>query len=322
MPRKLTFVWSPVLMLALSTECNQAPADRTLTFDSAAAAQAASTIDATSVMKHVAVLASDEYEGRAPGTRGEQRSLDYLVGEFKRLGLEPGNPDGSWLQPVSLQAMRASARASFTVNGRPVAIRIPQDILVRVVSPETQVVVTNSDVVFLGYGIVAPEFGWNDYAGVDVRGKTVVVLPGEPTPSTLRQAGRPDTTIFRGREMSFHGWTRGKREQALRHGAAALIMVRSIDQSTGWASLMPIFTQEYAAVESDVKRENPINAYMQWAALQRLFAATGRSVDSAMVQAARADFKPFATGVTASFDVNLQHRTLSTNNVIAKLTGS
>ncbi len=322
MKRMLLIGGSVLLLLSIGTACTSDVGRGAPAFDSAAAVAAANTLNGAQLVKHVGTLASDEYEGRAPGTRGEQRTIDYLTGEFQRLGLEPGNSDGSWLQPVSLAAMRATSSASFTMKGRPVPMRIPQDIMVRVVSPDTEVVVQNSDVVFAGYGIVAPEFGWNDYAGVDVRGKTVVVLPGEPTPSILRQAGRPDTTIFREREMSFYGWTRAKREQAMRHGAVALIMARSPDQTTGWASLLPIFTQEYAAVASDVTRDNPINAYMKWTALQRLFSASGRSADSAMVQAAREDFKPFSTGVTASFNITLQHRTLATSNVIAKLTGS
>lgn len=321
MPRSVLATWSAVLLLSI-TACTRSAESGAASFDSAAAVTAANTIDGSNLMKHAGTLASDDYEGRAPGTRGEQRSVDYLIGQFKRLGLEAGNPDGSWLQPVSLAAMRATPTASFTAEGHSVPISVPRELVVRVVSPDSEVVVTNSDVVFVGYGIVAPEFGWDDYAGLDVRGKTVVVLPGEPTPGILSQAGRPDTTIFRGREMSFNGWTRGKREQALAHGAAALIMVRSADQAAGWASLMPIFTQEYAAVAGDVRRENPINAYLQWTAFRRLFAATGRNVDSAMVQAARTDFKGFATGATASFNVRLAHRVLSTNNVIAKLTGS
>ncbi|MFN8579475.1 MAG: M28 family peptidase [Gemmatimonadaceae bacterium] len=320
MMRRAASAWSVLLLLSTIASCSAGGG--VPVFDSAVAVTAAATIDGANLMKHVGTLASDEYEGRSPGTRGEQRTLDYLMREFKRLGLEPGNPDGSWLQPVSLAAMRATPTVSFTVKGRPLPIQIPRDIIVRVVSPDSDVVVPSSDVVFVGYGIVAPEFGWDDYAGIDVRGKTVVVLPGEPTPETLRAAGRPDTTILRGREMSFHGWTRGKREQALNHGAAALIMVRREDEAGRWNSLLPIFTQEYAAVEGDVKRENPINAYMQWSALQQIFRATGRSTDSLLVDAARASFKPFATGATASFRVRLQHRTLATHNVVAKLTGS
>jgi len=320
MMRQAASAWSVVLLLSTSSACSTGGS--TPSFDSAVAVTAAATIEGANLMKHVGTLASDEYEGRSPGTRGEQRTVDYLEGEFKRLGLEPGNPDGSWVQPVSLAAMRAIPTVSFTVKERPLPIQVPRDILVRVVSPDSDVVVPSSDVVFVGYGIVAPEFGWDDYAGIDVRGKTVVVLPGEPTPETLRAAGRPDTTIFRGREMSFHGWTRGKREQALNHGASALIMVRRKEDAGRWNSLLPIFTQEYAAVEGDVRRENPVNAYMQWSALQQIFRATGRSTDSVMITSARTSFKPFATGVSAAFRVQLHHRTLATNNVMAKLTGS
>jgi Peptidase family M28 len=310
------------LLLPALAACACAPGADASSYDSAAASAAAATITSSSILAHVQTLASDDYEGRAPGTPGEQRTTDYLIGEFMRLGLEPGNVDGTWLQPVALRGMRATSRARFAANGRPVSLRIPEDLLVRVVSSDSHVLVINSDVVFVGYGIVAPEIGWDDYAGLDVRGKSVVVLPGEPPPSLLAQAGRRDTTIFRGRERSFHGSARAKREQALTHGAAALIAVRGPEQGDGWSSLLPLFTHEYAAVDSDLRREDPVYATIQWTGLQRLFAAAGRSSDSLLRQATLASFKPFAIGATASFDIVLQHRTLSTHNVIARLTGS
>ena len=188
-----------------------APGADASSYDAAAANPAAATIESINILRHVRTLASDDYEGRAPASPGEQRTTDYIIGEFRRLGLEPGSPDGSWLQAVHLRGLRGTSSARFAVNGRTVSFRIPQDVLVRVVSPDSQVVITNSDIVFVGYGIVAPDIGWDDYAGLDVRGKSVVVLPGEPSPSVLARAGRRDTMIFRGRERSFHGTTRGKR---------------------------------------------------------------------------------------------------------------
>src|SRR4051794_28129497 len=137
---------------------------------------------ADGLLRHIKVLASDEFEGRAPGTPGEGRTVAYLTGQFRTLGLKPGNPDGTYVQDVPLVGFQAtSGSGAFRVagdKGRTIDLAYLKDWVAvsRRLVPEVNV--EDSEVVFVGYGVVAPEYGWDDYKGVDVRGKTIVMLVG------------------------------------------------------------------------------------------------------------------------------------------------
>ena len=131
-------------------------------------------------MQHTKVLSGDEYEGRGPGTKGEELSVKYLTEQFQKLGLKPGNPDGTYVQKVPLAGFTAQPTASFTAGAKKIDLNFPQDYVAvsRRFVPESKV--ENSDVVFVGYGVVAPEYGWDDYKDVDVKGKTIVMLINDP----------------------------------------------------------------------------------------------------------------------------------------------
>src|SRR5262249_48798209 len=127
------------------------------------------------ILEHIKVLASDAFEGRGPGTSGEEKTIAYVTGQFREMGLKPGNPDGTFLQAVPLTGFQAkSVTGSFQVRDRTVPLSFPEDFVAvsRRMVPDVSVV--DSEVVFVGYGIVAPEYGWDDYKGLDVRGKTVI----------------------------------------------------------------------------------------------------------------------------------------------------
>jgi hypothetical protein len=168
------------------------------------------------------VLASDAFEGRGPGTRGEDSTVAYLEREFRRLGLAPGNPDGTYVQDVTLVGYTGEATGSFTVGGRQLPLTPLTDIVAMARHAAPVTTVENSDVVFVGYGVTAPEFGWDDYAGVDVRGKTVVMLINDPQ---VTRGGRLDDRMFRGRAMTYYGRWTYKYEEATRRGAAAALIV-------------------------------------------------------------------------------------------------
>src|SRR5687767_5751133 len=146
----------------------------------AANSDALTGITTNDLIKHIKVLASDEFEGRAPGTVGEERTLDYLLKQFKTVGLKPGNPDGSYFQNVPLVGITGQPEASLTAGGKPLEIFLPRDCVIwsKRVAPEIKV--ENTDVVFVGYGVVAPEYQWDDFKDVDVRGKTVLMLVNDP----------------------------------------------------------------------------------------------------------------------------------------------
>src|SRR6059058_2459625 len=132
------------------------------------------------LLAHIEALASDEFEGRAPGTKGEELSVKYITDQFKKIGLKPGNPDGTYTQQVPLAGIKSEPRMSFTIGDKTIDLKYPDDFVASSARVQPEIKVDKSDVVFVGYGIVAPEYGWNDYKEVDVRGKTILMLIGDP----------------------------------------------------------------------------------------------------------------------------------------------
>src|SRR5688500_18551361 len=176
-----------------------------LTIFVSAAASAETT--AASILARTKILASDEFEGRAPGSVGEEKTVEYLVDELKNLGLAPGNPDGSYIQAVPLVGITSSPTLSFTVQGSQLALAPINDFVASTSRIVPRIEVKDSDVVFVGYGVVAPEFGWDDFKDVDVRGKTVVMLINDP-PVTNALTGDLDPKVFGGKAMTYYGrWT-------------------------------------------------------------------------------------------------------------------
>src|SRR5579871_3157718 len=177
--------------------------------------------------EEVRMLASDELEGRRPGTPGEDKTVAFLTAQFRKLGLKPGNGE-SFVQQVPLIEATASARPTLTVLGRAGALPLAFGTDMVLWSPQSDPAVrlAHSGVVFVGYGIVAPEYDWNDYAQLDVRGKTVLVLDGDPGVASR------DPTLFKGNALSVYGRAAYKLEEAGRQGAAAVLLVHD-ERSTG-----------------------------------------------------------------------------------------
>ena len=156
---------------------------------------AQNAISAQGMLAAIKTLSSDEFEGRGPATRGEERTVKYITDQFKALGLAPGNPDGSYAQAVPLVGIRSKTELSLTGNGKPLALKPREEVVALSRRFEPQVEVKDSEIVFVGYGIVAPEYGWDDYKGVDVKGKTIVMLvndPPMPDPARPSPARRAD----------------------------------------------------------------------------------------------------------------------------------
>src|SRR5881227_4009008 len=124
------------------------------------------------LLAHIKILASDEFEGRAPGTKGEELSVKYASDQFRQIGLKPGNPDGTYMQEVPLAGIKSEPRMSFAVGDKTVDLKNQDDFVASSARLEPEIKIDKSDVVFVGYGVVAPEYGWNDYKDVDVKGKT------------------------------------------------------------------------------------------------------------------------------------------------------
>src|SRR5579885_3785328 len=227
--RTLAFLALALLLLAtgacVTTNTNQANAQAT----PAPTAQAANfpaerkpaldSITADDILKHIKTLSSDEFEGRGPGTKGEELSVAYITDQFKKFGLKPGNPDGTYVQKVPLMGFTSQPQFYVSVGGKQLSYNFPDDYVAVSRHFDPQVDVSDSDIVFVGYGVVAPEYGWDDYKGVDVKGKTIVMLVNDP-PVRVPNDTALDTAMFKGRAMTYYGRWTYKYEIASAKGAA------------------------------------------------------------------------------------------------------
>lgn len=286
--------------------------------------QASDSIDADSMLRHIRVLASDEFEGRAPGTRGEDLTVDYLVGEFKRLGLGAGNPDGTYVQRVPFVGIRAKSELAIDVGGRRIALKEPDDFygFARWQLPEVRI--DESELIFVGHGVVAPEYGWDDFKDVDVRGKTLLVLPNDPQVPDPRDPKRLDDSMFKGSAVTFYSQSDHKREVARQRGAAARIHIFVPGQFgvSSWD------TSDYGLEEMDTREadrrigEVAGGASISEQAAERLFAAAGLDLAALKRAAVRKDFRPVVLNARASLRIRQTLRDVDSRNVVARIEGS
>ncbi|WP_290781575.1 M28 family metallopeptidase, partial [Arenimonas sp.] len=278
-------------------------------------------ISAEDFSQHVQVLSSDEFGGRAPGTDGEQKTADYVVAQFKRLGLQPGNGD-SWFQDVPMvvtTADEAASTASMTLNGeaRPLAFGTQMALGTR--TAQLQVDVADSPMVFVGYGVNAPEAGWNDYEGLDVKGKTVVMLVNDPG----FHAG--DTELFSGKKMTYYGRWTYKFEEAARQGAsAALIIHDDAGAGYGWDVVKNSWSgaQYDLPTSADPEPRLPMQGWLTGEVAAQLFTDAGLDLETLRAAANKPGFKPVALG-DATFAASLTSSVseASSKNILAKLPG-
>ena len=288
-----------------------------------ALAAAAGSIRADDLLAHVQTLSSDKFEGRLPGTKGEALTVEYLVGEFTRLGLKPGNPDGTWLQDVPLVGLKSRQTATLTAGGKGMHMRYPSDYVA--VSKHLKTVrVRPSDVVFVGYGVVAPEYGWDDYKGVDVRGKTIVMLVNDPAVPDPANPDQLDPKFFNGRAMTYYGRWTYKYEIASEKGAAAALIVHE----TGPAGYpWEVVSGSWGHENFDIDRPDgnkdrvPVEGWITEERARKLFELSGLSFDEMKRAAARQDFRPVTLPAKAGFTVRNKVRRVKSKNVIAKLEG-
>src|SRR5687768_2825436 len=184
-------------------------------------------VDHGAILERIKTLASDEYEGRAPGTKGEDLTVRYLVDESKKLGLSPGNPDGTYIQKVPLVGMQSAEATPFTVTKGTTkqTFKWGDDVVpwTKRVTPTASI--ANSDLVFVGYGVTAPEYQWDDFKNVDVKGKTIVVLINDPQVALASDASKLDDKLFNGKAMTYYGRWTYKFEEGARRGAAGILIV-------------------------------------------------------------------------------------------------
>jgi Zn-dependent M28 family amino/carboxypeptidase len=273
-------------------------------------------ISAAEYERHIVTLASDEFEGRKPGTAGERKTVDYLVAEFKKLGLQPGNR-GAWTQEVPIVEITAGSDAELKLGDAALAYGKDMVIWTKRVAPE--VTLADSPLVFVGHGVVAPEAGWNDYAGVDMRGKTAVILINDPGFAT------GDEKLFRGRAMTYYGRWTYKFEEAARQGAAAAIIIHD-DEPAAY----PWDTVQNSWMGPQLDTASPdgnagriaIEGWVTRAAGDALLQANGLSYADLVKAASRPGFKPIELRQRASGSLRNAIRRASSSNVLAMIPGS
>lgn len=277
------------------------------------------------MLQHVKVLASDEFEGRAPGSAGEKKTVEYLVSQFKALGLEPGNPDGTFVQDVPLAGITGNAAGSYTAGGTRTDFVLPQNCVLwsRHFVPEVKV--TDSELIFVGYGVVAPEYDWDDFKGVDVRGKTLVVLVGDPPIPDPKDPSKLDDRMFKGRAMTYYGRWTYKFEIAAEKGAAAALIVHETDPA-GYPFEVVINSNTGELFDLQTADRNlglaAVEGWVTTGEAKRMFAAAGRDYEAMKAAALQPDFKPVPLAAKANFRIQNTLRRVASRNVVGRLAGS
>ncbi|QQS44760.1 MAG: M28 family peptidase [Acidobacteriota bacterium] len=284
---------------------------------------ATESITSADLMKHINVLASDEFEGRAPGAKGEELTVNYLTEQFKKLGLKPGNPDGSYVQAVPLAGYTPQPAFSITVAGKRMNLK-PDDFLARSMRYVPEVKVGNSDLVFVGYGVVAPEYDWDDFKGVDVRGKTVVFLVNDPAIPDPADPAKLDDRMFKGKAMTYYGRWTYKFEMASQKGAAAAIIVHETGPAGYPMAALASWRQENFDIRTPDKNMGrvAVESWLSDAKAREIFKAAGQDFDALKKAALSRDFKPVALDATADISIKTSLREVDSRNVIALLEGS
>jgi Zn-dependent M28 family amino/carboxypeptidase len=281
-------------------------------------------IDVDAVLAHTKTLSSDRFEGRAPGSKGENLTVDYLVDQFKKIGLKPGNSDGTYVQKVPLVGITpAPASLVLKKGSQQSRLRWKDDVVAWTKHVADSASLGSSELVFVGYGVVAPEYNWDDYKGVDVKGKTLVMLVNDPPVPDPANPSEPDPKVFGGRAMTYYGRWTYKYEIGAQQGAAGVLLIHE----TGPAGYPFDVVQSKVSEQFDLvtpdKNMGRV-AIEGWITLdqgRKLLKLAGRDFDEVKKQAATREFKPIPLEVTASMTINNTLRTVDSRNVVARLEG-
>jgi Zn-dependent M28 family amino/carboxypeptidase len=290
----------------------------------ASLAHAADGVDPKRLSDIVRTLASDEFEGRGPGTRGEEKTVEYLTEAFRELGVEPGGENGSWVQRVPIVRTQIGAPQTLSISIGPDVAKLAQarEIYVNTVRKVDRVLIREAPLVFVGYGVTAPERQWDDYKGVDLTGKVAVMLVNDP--DFHAAANEPVAGKFGGRRMTYYGRWVYKYEEAARRGAiAALIVHDTPGAGYGWETVIAPGGGNYDLVSANPAERLLLQGWLHGDASERLFRDAGLDLATLRAQARRADFRPVVLK-GARFDVDLPVTASLTEsrNVLAKITGA
>ncbi len=275
-------------------------------------------ISPENILNHIKKLASDEFEGRAPGSKGEELTVKYLTEQFRALGLTPGNPDGTYVQKVPLVEITADPKMKLEFSGAAAGLAPKyQDDYVAWTKRVTASTAMDAEMIFVGYGVQAPEFQWDDFKGVDVKGKVIVVLVNDPP--------LPDEKVFGGKAMTYYGRWTYKFEKAAEKGAAGCLIIHETGPAGyPWEVVRNSWGRgQFDLVTPDKKMGRvAVEGWMTSELAEKVFKAAGKDLGALKKAAATREFKPVPLGLRAKVAFQNTLRTVDSKNVVAKLPGS
>lgn len=306
--------WTAVAAAALTLAVPHARAQRPAPSVPPVPQQALAFPTADFIRAHLAFLADDALEGRAPGTRGGRLAAQYIAAQLEAAGLAPGASDGTYYQPVSLVGVTPTPAAIIGIGRRTVALEPVEDFVAWPVAPDSAVT-ADAEIVFVGYGIRAAEWDWDDYKDQTVAGKILLMLVNDP--------GLSDASRFQGRTMTYYGRWTYKLEQAARMGAIGAILVHTDESATyGWNVVRSSWTGEQIMLDAGAPQTLRFGAWITSDAARRLAEETGRDFDALRRRAQQRDFRPISLGAHAVVHIRSAVRRFEARNVIARLDGA
>ncbi len=277
---------------------------------------ALATIQARDLAAHIQQLASDEFEGRGPGTRGETLTIQYLAAQLQQSGLAPGNPDGTYFQDVPLVGYRSVPKIEIAAGDRKLALVFLDDFVHDRTALQARASIRNAEVVFAGYGIVAPAYGWDDYKDIEIRNKLVIVLSGEPT--------RPDDpAFFKGAMRTWYSTRDFKFDLAAARGAAGILVVSDPQKSPAYSIFRTFAKMEGSALKPSRGETSPlITGLITVDAARRMLSLAGQDLEKLQAAASLPGSRALLTGARANISVRNSLRNFVSHNVVARVQGS
>lgn len=283
-------------------------------------------IDGEAILQHIKVLSSSRFEGRAPGTKGEELTVTYLEDQFRKLGLKPGNTDGTYIQKAPMVGITPDAGMRLTLKKGTTANRLKylDDFVAWTRHVSTNAALSDSPLVFVGYGVQAPEFNWDDYKGIDLRGKTLVMLVNDPPVPDPKDPSKLDPSVFGGDAMTYYGRWTYKYDIGAEKGAAGILLVHETGPAGyPWSVVQGFGGERFDLVTPDKNMNKAsVEGWITLGQAKKLFAMAGKDFDSLKKQALSRDFRPVPLDATASVAFRNKIRTVASRNVLARLDGS
>ena len=284
------------------------------------------TFDSARMLEDIKVLSADEFEGRAPGSKGEELTVKFLQDAFTKIGLKPGNTDGTFIQPLPLVGITATNTRPLTVTGRGknTTFRWRDELVAWTKRVADTASIENSELIFAGYGVTAPEFNWDDFKDVDVKGKTILVLVNDPQIPSASDPSQLDPALFNGKAMTYYGRWTYKFEEGARRGAAGILVVHETGPAGyPFTVVQGNLTERFDLITPDKNMGRAsIEGWLSLDATKKLLAQAGQDFDALKKQALTREFRPVPLGLQASVAIRNTMRTIQSKNVLAKLEGS